>query len=266
MSAASTRRISRTSTYPGYLCHETFMHPAAWRMYDPAVTGVPDPYADGYMPDEVTRDRAKRMHYAAYRLRGARTADQRTKWRSAYVALRDAIVLGNRKLVYRAVRRRMAISNYAEDMIGDCQIVLIQAVAAFDPWLGVRFSTYAYTCLIRAISRTSQKLSRDDIARAVSFDVFPEGEPCSPFELDRGGSSQIPIDEFLRDDHPLLSPREKAIIACRFCLDDSRIQTLETVGRSLGLSKERVRQVQESALTKLRRALGAPAPHSKDDQ
>jgi RNA polymerase primary sigma factor len=64
------------------------------------------------------------------------------------------------------------------------------------------------------------------------------------------------LDEYLRDDHPLLTAREKSIISRRFSLkDDSQGQTLERVGKAMGLSKERVRQVQSSALQKLRLAL-----------
>ncbi len=256
MTANSTRRIARTNGLPGYLRHESFSSPSAYRMYDPDIIADPAPEGLGYMPDEVTRDLAKRMHYSAHRLRVARTVAERTTWRAAYLSLRDSIVLGNRKLVFRAVRRRMAITNYAEDMVGDCQIVLIHAVAAFDPWLGVRFSTYAYTCLIRAIGRTSQRLTSNLLARTVPFDALHDGEPGESYQPEPAAIGRFRLDEFLRDDHPLLSSREKAILTRRFSLgDDQGEQTLEKVGRSVGLSKERVRQVQESALGKLRVAL-----------
>jgi RNA polymerase sigma factor (sigma-70 family) len=260
VSAASTRRIARADRLPGYLYHDSFADASARRQYDPRGADQAESYSGGYMPEEVTRDHAKRMHYAAHRLRLARTRDDRAKWQASYVALRDAIVLGNRKLVFRAVRRRMALSYYAEDMIGDCQIVLIQAVAAFDPWLGVRFSTYAYTCLIRAIARTSQRLSADFLTRTVSFEALPDGEPGDRFQPP-SSPGQIAIEEFLRDDHPLLSPREKAILSRRYFVSDRPgDQTLEKVGLLVGLSKERVRQVQQSALLKLRRALALPTP------
>ena len=172
--------------------------------------------------------------------------------------LRDLIVLGNRKLIYRAVRRRMSMPNRAEDLIGDCHIVFIQAVAAFNPWLGIRFSTYAYTCLVRALSRLSQRMNTDWLTRSTSLDALPDGEPRSRLSntSDSGGALQIPIEDFLRQDHPLLSDREKQILSHRFTMQDSTVlRTLEQVGKALGLSKERVRQVQASALDKLRRAL-----------
>lgn len=255
----ATHRETKTADLPGYVHHESFTDRKAKKEFDPAqLLDNPTDYAEHYMPDDVTRDHAKRMHYAAYRMHTARTSAELARWKKAYIGLRDLIVLGNRKLIYRAVRRRMAMPNRADDLIGDCHIVLIQAVAAFNPWMGIRFSTYAYTCLVRALSRLSQRMSADWLTRSMSLDALPDGEPRGRIAnpSDTGTALQIPIEEFLRQDHPLLSDREKQILTHRFTLHElPPNQTLEQVGKALGLSKERVRQVQASALDKLRRAL-----------
>jgi len=256
-STVSIRRASRVGSLPGYLRHPSFAERTAKQDYDPVpLTEDPTDYDTGHMPDEVTRDHARRMHYAAHRMHHARTPDELARWTASYNTLRDRIVLGNRKLIYRAVRRRMANNSRAEDLIGDCHIVLIQAVAAFNPWLGIRFSTYAYTCLVRALSRLSQRASTDWLTRSIPLDALPDGEPHHRRSADANGATQLPIDEYLRDDHPLLSDREKLILTHRYTLhDEPAEQTLEKVGKTLGLSKERVRQVQASALEKLRKAL-----------
>ena len=49
-----------------------------------------------------------------------------------------------------------------------------------------------------------------------------------------------------------LAPREQAVLQLRFGLDGSEPRTLAEIGRSLGLSKERARQIEEEALRKLR--------------
>ena len=93
----------------------------------------------------------------------------------------------------------------------------------------------------------------------MSLEALPDGEPRGKFHPEPSAGSMFRIDEYLRDDHPLLSYREKMILAKRFSMsDDPANTTLEKVGKAMGLSKERVRQVQASALGKLRRAL-APA-------
>ena len=241
---------------PNYVRHESFEDDDALEKYAPTDVEDNPEYAEKHMPDEVTRDHAKRMHYAAYRWHHAKSFGELSRWSRAYHELRDRIVMGNRKLVFRAVRRKLLMANRADDLIGDCSIVLIQAVAAFNPWMGIRFSTYAFTCLVRALARIGQKLSNDWLARSASLEVLPEGEPGQIHDRELVSTNDFRLDEYLRDDHPLLSDREKMILKLRFFLEEEApTPTLEKVGKELGLSKERVRQVQAMALGKLRRAL-----------
>ena len=56
------------------------------------------------------------------------------------------------------------------------------------------------------------------------------------------------------------SDTEKKILALRFGLNDNTPQTLESIGRSFGVSRERIRQIESAALAKLRELMG-----SRDD-
>jgi RNA polymerase primary sigma factor len=56
-----------------------------------------------------------------------------------------------------------------------------------------------------------------------------------------------------------LSEREARILRCRFGLDDGQERTLEDVGRKFNLTRERIRQLQNAALQKLRQMLEEPA-------
>ena len=49
-----------------------------------------------------------------------------------------------------------------------------------------------------------------------------------------------------------LSPREEKIIKMRFGLDDGSEHTLEEVGQSFAVTRERIRQIEAKALRKLR--------------
>lgn len=248
-------RLDRLPEAPASLVHDGFGSPDAASLYDPQAAADAVAFADRHMPDEVTRDHARRMHYAAYRWKRAKGVAESGKWRASYLRLRDEIVLGNRKLIYQAVRRRMAQSNRADDLVGDCHIVLIQAVAAYNPWLGIRFSTYAYTCLVRALSRMAQRIANDRLARSASLDLVFDAEPTQKIDERQIGTGWG-IDEFLHADHPLLDDREKTIITRRYGVKEGTTAlTLAQVGQEMGLSKERVRQMQATALDKLRIAL-----------
>lgn len=240
---------------PGYVRHPAFARPTAAELFDPAVALRDPPPAGSYMADDVSRDHAKRMHYAAHRMHTARTRRELRTWQQAHVQLRNRIVVGNRKLIFRAVQAFAHGSPHAEDLAADCHVILIQAVVAFNPWLGVRFSTYAYTCLLRALSRMGKRLAKDVTRRSIPLDTFVEGEPPQA-AVTPAASHLYRVEDYLKADHPLLSDREKKVIAKRFNIyDQSERTTLEEVGHDLGLSKERVRQVQAAAITKLRKAL-----------
>lgn len=255
MTTTSAKGATRPRTSVYHVTDESFHEAGAEDRY--GMDGATrEEFGGSHMPDDVTRDLARRMHYAAWRAATSRDERGRAKWHATYLHFRDRIVIGNRKLIYRAVRRWMPPSAMADDMVGDCQIVLIQAVAAYNPWLGIRFSTYAFTCLMRALSRLSQKQAGDRLARSVPLEALPDGEPRDGATEDAPAGPMARVDEYLREGNDLLSLREKRVIARRFSLDEaSKGGTLEQVGKELGLSKERVRQVQASALSKLRAAL-----------
>ena len=109
---------------------------------------------------------------------------------------------------------------------------------------------------MRALSRLSQRHASDRLAKSVPLESLPDGEPRDQGSEELPGLRLHRIDEYLREDNDLLSMREKMVLMRRFSLDDqAKSGTLAQVGRELGLSKERVRQVQASALDKLRKVL-----------
>ncbi|HXE73871.1 MAG TPA: sigma-70 family RNA polymerase sigma factor, partial [Candidatus Nitrosotenuis sp.] len=52
----------------------------------------------------------------------------------------------------------------------------------------------------------------------------------------------------------LLSPREREVLRQRYGLQDGRARSLEEIGRKLGVTRERIRQIEKKALQKLREA------------
>ena len=73
----------------------------------------------------------------------------------------------------------------------------------------------------------------------------------TPFELLRDKDLHNDVDGLLE----VLDDREKEIISQRFGFDGGEQKTLEEIGRKFRVSRERIRQLQNEALAKLRRAL-----------
>jgi RNA polymerase primary sigma factor len=82
-------------------------------------------------------------------------------------------------------------------------------------------------------------------------DMIGDDEAQTPFELLRDKNLLGEVDGLLE----ALDPREKKIISQRFGLDGGEPKTLEDVGKDFGITRERIRQLQNVALAKLRRAL-----------
>jgi len=258
-----SRKHPPAAELPTYIYHSSFSERGAASDYGDL------PADDGesirtHMADEVTRACARRMHYAAFRAEQAGRGHSAERWRQRYFELRDRIILGNRKLIYRAVRRRFSAGAWTDDLIGECSLVMIRAVAAYNPWLGIRFSTYACTCLFRALVRLGNRLLHDRLRMSHERDLDALVEPSFPEQAEESLQHEWKlIVRHLSDDDPLLSAREKRILERRFGLTGERGSfTLDQVGRDLGLSKERVRQLQTGALGKLREVLLASAPRS----
>ena len=82
-------------------------------------------------------------------------------------------------------------------------------------------------------------------------DLVKDESARSPFENLRGKSDLTEIAEMLAH----LEPREAEVITLRFGLNGESPLTLEEVGEKFKLTRERVRQLQQSALMQLRRMM-----------
>jgi len=82
-------------------------------------------------------------------------------------------------------------------------------------------------------------------------DVVADENADDPYDELEGKANTAMLREVMKD----LDPREVTILRYRFGLDGDDEKTLEEVGRKFGLTRERIRQIQEIALKKLRKKI-----------
>src|ERR1700751_2496084 len=82
-------------------------------------------------------------------------------------------------------------------------------------------------------------------------EIVGDEDAQTPFELFRDKNMRDELSELLE----VLDDRERKIIFKRFGLDGGKPKTLEEIGKKFGVTRERIRQLQNIALAKLRRAL-----------
>jgi RNA polymerase primary sigma factor len=113
--------------------------------------------------------------------------------------------------------------------------------------------TRAKVAQLRTISVRPASLDApigDDDATEFS-EIVGDEAALTPFELLRDKTLRQEVRDILEE----LDPREAEILTLRFGLDGSKPKTLEEVGRKFKVTRERVRQIQNIALTKLRHVM-----------
>ncbi|WP_068142564.1 sigma-70 family RNA polymerase sigma factor [Roseimaritima ulvae] len=165
---------------------------------------------------------------------------------------RDRIVEANLRLVFSIVKKFTNQHNRFDDLLSDGIVALMRAADKFDFERGFRFSTYA-TQVVRRDAYRSVVTTRDERQKVSSglqdmeIDVSDEIRQPNMSES-RWHLLRSRLASMLGD----LDRREKLIIRARFALGSHRrVQTLQSLASRLGVSKERVRQLERRALDKL---------------
>lgn len=163
---------------------------------------------------------------------------------------RAAIVESNTRLVASIAHRFSNSSSESDELISEGNMILLNAVDKFDYSRGFRFSTYATYAIQRHFYRFMQrKQRRTNIERAIPIDVLNDFAPIQ----EQGQPLDYQVAETLiARFEDCLEEREAMIIRERFGLNETQSSaTLKSVADQVGLSKERVRQLQKRAIEKL---------------
>jgi RNA polymerase sigma factor (sigma-70 family) len=183
------------------------------------------------------------------------TAEQFLEWHRKFEHFREYLVRTNLALVLAMAKRtRLGDLDFAE-VVSEGNMALLRAVDKFNVDRGFKFSTYACRAILKAFSRTSLKASKYKTRFPVEFE--PDYEKSDWADRRRDAVEEDCVDELKQIvDRNLaeLSDVEQTVIRRRFNWQQQQDSplTLEEVGQIIGVTKERVRQIQNKALTKIR--------------
>jgi RNA polymerase primary sigma factor len=185
-------------------------------------------------------------------------AGQFLEWHRRFEHFREYLVRTNLALVLAMAKRtRLGDVDFAE-VVSEGNMALIRAVDKFNVDRGFKFSTYACRAILKAFSRTALKSSRHKSRFPVEFEPDMEKSDWQDRRRDQVEEDCIDelkaiVDRNLAD----LSNVEETVIRRRFNWQQQEEHplTLEEVGQIIGVTKERVRQIQNKALAKIRNVM-----------
>lgn len=157
-------------------------------------------------------------------------------------------------LVYRMAKQYKRFENY-EDLVQDGFIGLIKATKKFNYTMFPNFYIYAEQWIKHNIKRSA---SRFDVVynpkrkRVVYAEINEsESEECaeSPEEIFLNKEAQYWVKEVLKE----FSERDQEIMERMFGLNDRPKQTLREIGPDFNLTHERIRQIKNHVLLKLKK-------------
>lgn len=193
----------------------------------------------------------------------SRTEDAAQEIRKLEREIKDTthkIMNHNLRLVVSIAKQYRCFGLPFLDLIGEGNIGLAMAADKYDHKQGYKFSTYATPAIRRAITRALQKLNKANRIRIVSLDKTISDDSYIEF------MDVIPDPKaLLPEEDPKLAQADNKILYSKlikrlpnrsrhvFKLRYRDEKTLADVGKELGFTKERARQIQEEGLVKLRK-------------
>ncbi len=182
-------------------------------------------------------------------------------WAHRALETRSTIAETNLALVKAMMRRSPLASIDDNEMLSDGHMALLRSIDKYDCGRGVRFGTYACRAILMSFSSAAKRARRYRSLFPVAFDpALEESDHSERRRVDTESLHLHDLNKVLLRNRAALSPVERTVIRERFGLRSVKAKkripkTLALVGLMVGLSKERVRQIQNIALRKIRAAL-----------
>lgn len=177
---------------------------------------------------------------------------------------RDKLINSNLKFVASVARGYQGLGLSYSDLIAEGNCGLMKAIDRFDYEKGYKTISYSVWWIKQAIlealkERTGiegESLPQDyEKQNSLNDDEYTVDNIVKDEYIDYSTVDDVKTDELKSIIIGLidcLTEREKYVISEYFGLESKKCLTLEDIGSNIGLTKERVRQIKEKALKKLR--------------
>ncbi len=156
---------------------------------------------------------------------------------------REEMIKANLRLVVKIARDYEGLGVPLLDLISEGNIGLMKAVERFDPSKGAKLSTYGSWWIKQAIKAALANQSKTIRLPVHMVDKISKMKRAAG-RLQEAFGREAMVEG--------LNTREASVVRARFGLDGRAQKTLEEIGMDLGVTRERVRQIESSALKKLR--------------
>jgi RNA polymerase primary sigma factor/RNA polymerase sigma factor len=171
------------------------------------------------------------------------------------VEVKNEIIRANLRLVVAMTKRYAHSTDPLFELVSDGNISLMRAVEKFDYARGFRFSTYAASAIIKNFAQTISREHRYHARFRNAGEGLLQMAPDQRTNQQAEEAAQIQRQDDITRLLEQLDDREKQIIRYRYGLDSGRDpMTFEEVGSAIGVTKERIRQLANRAIAKLREA------------
>ena len=182
--------------------------------------------------------------------------DEVDRLQNEALVVKNQIISANLRLVVSIAKRHVGPTNDFFHLVSDGNMSLIRAVEKFDYSRGNKFSTYASWAIMKNFARTiPEEHHRRDRFVTGHEDMFEAAADNRTDEHEYENAQKKMVDA-VKGMLGRLDDRERRIIVSRYGINGVGEQTLEQLGKELGITKERVRQIESRAQDKLRRIAG----------